>query len=123
MPKFASNFTILDTHLKHVRGKDNLQTYSEAKTIESQNTMTNSFCRTCGTLLYRVSSGLPGQSILRIGTIDDFELHETKLKPTIEQFTRSRVGWFTGVQGDEVRKFTNMHMWNDKGELEDSITG
>jgi hypothetical protein len=61
--------------------------------------MTNYFCKTCGGLLYRVSSGYPGYSICRIGTIDDFSLAETKLKPTREQFIRTRVGWFTGVEG------------------------
>ena len=55
--------------------------------------MENSFCSSCGTLMYRRSSGFPGKSILRIGTVDDFHLHETKLKPQIEQFTKGRVAW------------------------------
>ena len=46
--------------------------------------------------MYRVTSGLPGQSILRIGTIDDYSLHETKLKPRREQFVEDRVEWFSG---------------------------
>jgi hypothetical protein len=58
--------------------------------------MTNYFCSTCGTLMNRVSSGYPGLSILRIGTVDDFHLHETKLKPRVEQFTKNRVEWFSG---------------------------
>ena len=40
-------------------------------------------------------------SILRIGTVDDFNLAETKLRPSIEQFLKYRVGWFTGVDGAE----------------------
>lgn len=96
---FASNFIIADTHLKHLRGRDNLKTYSQSLTIASGNTMTNHFCSTCGTLMYRVSSGSPGTSILRIGTIDDFHLHETKLRPRVEQFTKNRVGWLGGVEG------------------------
>lgn len=43
--------------------------------------------------MYRVGEGFPGCSILRIGTVDDFHLHETKLKPSLEQFTEGRVGW------------------------------
>jgi hypothetical protein len=58
--------------------------------------MTNYFCSKCGTLMYRVSTSLPGQSILRIGTVDDYSLHETKLKPRREQFVKDRVSWFTG---------------------------
>lgn len=61
--------------------------------------MTNYFCSTCGTLMYRVGEAFPGMSIMRIGTVDDFSLHETKLKPRVEQFTKDRVGWFTGVEG------------------------
>lgn len=63
--------------------------------------MTNYFCSTCGTLMYRVGSGFPGCSILRIGTVDDFNLHETKLKPRVEQFTKDRVSWLSGVEGAE----------------------
>lgn len=61
--------------------------------------MTNHFCDTCGTLLYRVSSGFPGMSILRIGTIDDFHLQETKLRPQVEQYTKDRVAWLSPVEG------------------------
>ena len=96
---FASNFTIDDAYLKHVRGKEDLKTYSQSETIKSGNSMTDHFCSTCGTLMYRVSSGFPGKSILRIGTVDDFSLHETKLKPTIEQFINTRVGWRNGIDG------------------------
>lgn len=61
--------------------------------------MTNYFCSKCGSLMYRRSSGQPGASILRIGTVDDFNLHETKLRPTLEIYTRDRVDWFPGVPG------------------------
>lgn len=96
---FASNFIVADTHLKHLRGQENLKTYSQAKTIETGNTMTNYFCSTCGTLMYRVSSGLPGKSITRLGTIDDFHLLETKLKPRVEQFVKYRLSWLKGAEG------------------------
>jgi len=98
---FASNFTIDDTYLTHVRGRENMTAYGQSRTIESGSTMTNYFCSTCGTLMYRVSSGAPGQSILRIGTVDDYHLHETKLKPQKEQFIESRVAWLHGAEGVE----------------------
>ncbi|KAJ0118021.1 histidine acid phosphatase [Diaporthe amygdali] len=96
---FASNFTVDDKYLKHLRGQDNLSSWGQAKTVASGNKMTNYFCSTCGTLMYRVSSGAPGTSILRIGTVDDFNLHETKLKPQKEFFIESRVAWLSGVEG------------------------
>ena len=99
---FASNFTVDDTYLKHLRGRDNLKTFSQSRTIGgglSGNTKTNFFCYTCGTLMYRCSSAFPGRSILRIGTVDDFNLMETILRPRVEQFTKDRVSWFSGVDG------------------------
>ncbi|KAF7371253.1 putative glutathione-dependent formaldehyde-activating gfa [Mycena sanguinolenta] len=96
---FASNFAILDTHLTHVRGRENLTEFSQSRTVASGNTMTNYFCSTCGTLMYRISAGFPGISTLRIGTVDDFHLHETKLKPQVEQFVEKRVSWLHGAEG------------------------
>jgi hypothetical protein len=96
---FASLFTVADKHLKHLRGRENLRTYTQSQSVLSGKAMTNHFCSACGTLTYRVPERFPGCSILRIGAVDDFNLHETKLRPQTELFTRSRVGWLTGVQG------------------------
>ena len=96
---FASNFIIADTHLKHLRGRDNLKSFGQKHTIASGNNMTNYFCSTCGTLMYRIGSAFPGKSILRIGTVDDFHLHETKLRPRVEQFAKDRVSWLCGAEG------------------------
>jgi hypothetical protein len=97
---FASNFAIKDTHLKHLRGQENMTLYSTSKSIGTKgNTMTNYFCKTCGSLLYRKGDGFPGMSILRIGTVDDFNLMETKLKPRVEQFTKDRASWLKGAEG------------------------
>ncbi|KAB8339301.1 hypothetical protein FH972_022234 [Carpinus fangiana] len=98
---FASNFIIDDTYLTHVRGREKLSSYGQAKTIASGSLMTNYFCSTCGTLMYRVGAAFPGKSILRIGTVDDFNLHETKLKPRVEQFIEDRVSWLKGAEGVE----------------------
>jgi len=98
---FASNFIVDDKYIRFIRGRENLTEFAQAKAIATGNTMTNQFCKTCGTLMNRVSSGYPGKSILRIGTIDDFNLHETKLKPRVEQFVKNRVSWFTGGQSVE----------------------
>jgi len=49
--------------------------------------------------MYRVGESFPGHSILRIGTVDDFALHEGKLRPQVELFTKDRVGWLGGVEG------------------------
>lgn len=96
---FASNFIVADTHLKHARGRENLKSWGQSASIASGERMTNHFCGTCGTLMYRVGAAWPGHSILRIGTVDDFSLHETKLRPRVEQFTKDRVSWVHGVDG------------------------
>lgn len=96
---FCSNFSVADSHLRHIRGKENLKSFSQSRTIATGNDMANHFCGTCGTLMYRVSSGLPGMSILRLGTVDDFRLVETKLKPQVEQFIDTRASWLKPVEG------------------------
>jgi len=96
---FASNFIIKDDTLEHVKGADKLTKYARSEGIASGNTMTNYFCKECGTLLYRVSSGFPGKSIMRIGTVDDYEVQSTRLRPRVEQFTKDRVAWLGGGVG------------------------
>ncbi|EED22153.1 conserved hypothetical protein [Talaromyces stipitatus ATCC 10500] len=96
---FASNFTVDDAYLTHIRGHDNLTSYGQSHTIASGKKMTNYFCSTCGTLMYRVGEAFPGKSILRIGTVDDFNLHETKLRPQREIFVKDRVSWATSIEG------------------------
>lgn len=99
---FASNFIVNDSAVKHLRGQDKLTRFAQSKTIETNNTMANHFCSACGTLMYRVSSGFPGKFIMRIGTVDDFSLHEGALKPRVEQYTKDRVAWLGDVPGTEV---------------------
>lgn len=59
--------------------------------------MTDYLYNTCGTLMYGVSSAFPNAPILRIGSVDDLCLQETKSKPQWEQFVKDRVGWIDGV--------------------------
>ena len=115
---FASNFVIADEYLKHLRGRENLKTYAQSATIESGTQMTNYFCSTCGSLMYRVSGRFPGWSVLRLGTVDDFNLAETALRPRIEQYEKDRVAWFGGM--DDVQKFQG-HMPRRKpsGDVKD----
>jgi len=110
----ATNFTVYDTHLKHLRGRDILKTFGQSRTVfvktpGQDNTMTNYFCSTCGSLMYRVGAAFPGMSILRVGSVDDFSLHETKLRPTMEQFTKDRVAWKLPTEGAEQFEEDGLH--------------
>ena len=96
---FASNFSVNDSHLKHLRGQENLKTFSQSHTVASHASMTNYFCSTCGTLMYRRGDRFPNMSVLRIGTVDDFSLFETKLKPGVEFFTKYRASWLPPIEG------------------------
>ena len=96
---FASNFIIKDQALTYVRGQDKITKFTMIEKIESGNSMTNHFCSVCGILMYRVSGGFPGKTIMRIGAVDDFHLHETVLKPWIEQYTKDRVSWVKEIDG------------------------
>jgi hypothetical protein len=101
---FASNFCVKASDTKHVRGRDKLTKFAQSKTIESGNTMENHFCSVCGTLMYRISSGWPELLITRIGTVDDYDLHETVLKPRDEIYAKNRVCWLGGVDGAKEHK-------------------
>lgn len=98
----ATNFTALDSHWHYVRGADNLTEFVQTVTIPGEhNTMTNHFCKTCGVLVRRHGSRFPGMSFLRTGTVDDFTLHETVLKPQREVFVKDRASWCAAVDGAE----------------------
>jgi hypothetical protein len=83
--------------------QDNLKTFAQKHSIKSGETMTNFFCETCGTLMYRVGAKFPGFSILRLGTVDNFNLVEGKMAPKVEQFVKDRAGWLDGVKGEVER--------------------
>lgn len=71
--------------------------------------MDSYFCKTCGSLLYRVSGGFPGFHIMRLGSVDDFSLVEGVLKPRLEQFGADRVAW--------VKPFESVKSNNDGNVL------
>lgn len=96
---FTTGFVVLDTHLTHVRGEENLKQFSQSDTIERDGSaMTNFFCITCGSLMYRRSSAYEGVSVLRGGTVDDFKLVGTVLKPGDEQFCKYKVAWLSSIK-------------------------
>ncbi|KAH0363139.1 hypothetical protein KCU65_g7623, partial [Aureobasidium melanogenum] len=108
---YQSNITVSDPYLKYTRGEDNLTTFSEDKTIRAGALMTNYFCKTCGTLMYRRGEQFPGMTILRTGTIDDLALAETKLRPQVEQFIERRVAWSVPIEG--AAQVVGMHRPED----------
>ncbi|KAH0334279.1 hypothetical protein KCU81_g9525, partial [Aureobasidium melanogenum] len=108
---YQSNITVADSYLKHIRGEDNLTTFSEDKTIRAGALMTNYFCKTCGTLMYRRGARFPGMTILRTGTVDDLALAETKLRPQVEQFIERRVAWSIPTEG--AAQVVGMHQPED----------
>jgi hypothetical protein len=116
-----SNITVADTHLRHVRGRDNLKTFAQSETVRSAGLMTNYFCDTCGTLMYRVGEHFPGLTILRTGTVDDFSLAETKLRPQAEQFVETRAGWQRPIL--DVPQVVGMHTPADLEGSTPSVSG
>ncbi|WWC58652.1 uncharacterized protein I303_101196 [Kwoniella dejecticola CBS 10117] len=106
---FATNFTVHSDDLRYIRGADKVKTYAQSKTIVEGNTMTNYFCPNCGSLLNRISSGTPTLNYVRVGAVDDLRLHDTLLKPEVEQFVDSRAKWLKPVQG--VTQAHGMEYW------------
>ncbi|KAF8210816.1 hypothetical protein K438DRAFT_1569543, partial [Mycena galopus ATCC 62051] len=78
---FAPNFAIIEMSLTYVCDCKSLNAFAQSRTIATRNMMTNCCCAVCGTLVYRVGSGFPGMSGLRIANVNHFQLHETNLKP------------------------------------------
>ncbi|POY74049.1 hypothetical protein BMF94_2861 [Rhodotorula taiwanensis] len=94
-------FVVKGDHLRNIRGEDNLTSFGQSDTTTTKNKMTTSFCKTCGTVMYRVGSGFPGLFLMRIGTVDDLSLAEGVLKPRIEQFNKDRMSYLTPAAGVE----------------------
>ncbi|RMZ12820.1 hypothetical protein D0864_00602 [Hortaea werneckii] len=95
---FASNFIVLETHMKHNRGEDKLTRFEQSATILSGYAMENSFCSVCGTLMYRRAKRFPGWIIARIGTVDDQDLHDSVLKPRFELFAVNKAEWLPQME-------------------------
>jgi len=91
---FSLNYLIDDADLVIVSGT--LSTWTQ--TVNSGNSMTNHSCGTCGSLLYRTSSGYPGKLAVKVGGIDDEDV-VLKYVPDVEIFTRSRASWVKPVEG------------------------
>ncbi|KAH8621818.1 hypothetical protein IG631_23440 [Alternaria alternata] len=108
---YQSNITVADSHLKYVRGENNLATFEEATTVRANASMTNYFCKTCGTLMYRRGARFPEMTILRTGTVDDPTLAETKLRPQVEQFIERRAAWLVPIEG--TAQTVGMHQPSD----------
>ncbi|GAA5943202.1 hypothetical protein JCM3775_007626 [Rhodotorula graminis] len=90
---FATNFVALDSHTSFVRGEELLTEFSQSKTIGSGGWMKQHFCKVCGTLMFRTGEVAPGVRIMRVGTVDDHMLAQTKLAPRIEQYTKDKFSW------------------------------
>jgi hypothetical protein len=57
--------------------------------------------------MYCISEVFPAgaeKNILRIGTVDDFSLHEMKLRPQRETYTKDSVDWLCTVEGIQQRQ-------------------
>lgn len=96
---FATNMTTLDSHTRYIRGEDNLTIFAQNQTTTTNRKMTNAFCKTCGTIMWRAGEVAPGTRFMRAGPVDDHELFNTVLKPQVEIFSEHRAGWLGPVEG------------------------
>lgn len=64
-------------------------TQSHQKAADSGNTVTRRFCPQCGTQLFSDSTGRPGTTVVRLGTLDD----PSSVRPTSAIWTRSAPSW------------------------------
>jgi len=59
------------------------------KPADSGNTVTRRFCSSCGTQLFSDSSGRPGLTVVRVGTLDE----PSAVKPTTNIWVASAPSW------------------------------
>lgn len=59
------------------------------KAADSGNTVTRRFCASCGTQLFSDSTGRPGLTVVRVGTLDD----PSAVKPTSNIWVGSAPSW------------------------------
>lgn len=51
--------------------------------------------------MFRTGSAFKGIRIMRVGTVDDFKLQSTVLRPRIEQYTKDRLAWIHASDGSK----------------------
>ncbi|KAK3671882.1 hypothetical protein LTR78_008248 [Recurvomyces mirabilis] len=99
---FATNFCVKDANITYVNGGDNLKKRAQSASIASGNSMNDTRCGECGTLMNRQSNGFQGLSFLRVGEVDQLdELLATTFKPRVEQFLRSKAPWIGEIDAPE----------------------
>ena len=99
---FATNFCVKDVNITYVKGGDNLKKRAQSASIASGNSMNDTRCGECGTLMNRQSSGFSGLSFLRVGEVDQLdELLATTLKPRVEQLMRRKAPWIGEIDAPE----------------------
>ncbi|KAK4575153.1 hypothetical protein LTR86_001005 [Recurvomyces mirabilis] len=99
---FATNFCVRDVNITYVKGGENLKKSAQSASVASGNSMNDTRCGECGTLMNRQSSGFQGLSFLRVGEVDQLnELLATTFKPRIEQFLRSKAPWIGEINAPE----------------------
>jgi hypothetical protein len=103
---FALNMLVPINTIKTICGE--LKTYS--KLANSGNTITNHACTTCGSLLYRSSTGYPDVVVIKAGCADGDEAKN--YVPSVELFTRSRLPWVVPIEGakQEIADFTSLEI-------------
>ncbi|MCJ1375901.1 hypothetical protein MMC20_007139 [Loxospora ochrophaea] len=70
-----------------------------SKGTDAGNTITSFFCDSCGTTLWRESTGFPGIKIVKEGTLDTV----SGGKPTLELYTPRRAEWVPEVTAAEQK--------------------
>src|ERR1700712_506215 len=99
---FATNFCVKDKYITYTKGEDKITNRAQSATIASGNTMKDTFCSVCGSIMNRQSSGFPGLSFLRVGQVDQLgELLGTKFKPRVEQFLSRKAPWIGPIDAPE----------------------
>jgi hypothetical protein len=98
----STNTNNILTPLKGMRVlKGNLKTFT--LDVESGNQMTSFFCDTCGSTLYRRSSGHDEFVAVMIGGVDGQDMLRAS-KPQVEIYTAERPAWVAPIEGADQQE-------------------
>ncbi|KAI1009525.1 hypothetical protein LB504_002929 [Fusarium proliferatum] len=87
---FSTNILVPQQNLDLLQGTPKVF----EKLADSGNGITSYFCGDCGSTCYRQGESFPGLTIIKVGTLDAFDM-----QPALEAYSDARPRWLTCVDG------------------------
>lgn len=94
---------VSDSNLEITAGESSLKKWK--RTGESGKEVTNSFCGTCGNLVFVDAAAFDGMTIVKYGLVDDSDILDATA-PSGEIYCRNMLKWEKGLPTTEKKDHT-----------------